>query len=82
MAKTLTTGNVQFEGTQRLPVDANGNVTGLPVVVNYAALDENGKVVTRTRETVDVWDTLSATAKSNVQTLYNTITSALKAQYE
>lgn len=81
MAKTFSTGDARFEGLQSLGTDEAGQVRSLPVIVNYA-VTEDGVEVTRTREVVDMWASLTAEEQAAVQALYDKITAGLRAKYE
>ena len=80
MAKAYTTGDVHVEDVK--PVTAEGVITGLNVTVNYATLDAAGEQVTRSRETKDMYESLSATQKTALQGIYVTLSTAVKAEYE
>ena len=80
MAKAYTTGDVHVEDVK--PVTAEGVITGLNVTVNYATLDAAGEQVTRSRETKDMYESLSGTQKTALQGIYVTLSTAVKAEYE
>ena len=80
MAKAYTTGDVHVEDVK--PVTAEGVITGLNVTVNYATLDAAGEQVTRSRETKDMYESLSATQKTALQGIYVTLSTAVKAEFE
>ena len=80
MAKAYTTGDVHVEDVK--PVTAEGVITGLNVTVNYATLNAAGEQVTRSRETKDMYESLSATQKTALQGIYVTLSTAVKAEYE
>jgi len=80
MAKAYTTGDVHVEDVK--PVTAEGVITGLNVMVNYATLDAAGEQVTRSRETKDMYENLSGTEKTALQGIYVTLSTAVKAEYE
>ena len=80
MAKAYTTGDVHVEDVK--PVTAEGVITGLNVTVNYATLDAAGEQVTRSRETKDMYESLSATQKTALRGIYVTLSTAVKAEFE
>ena len=80
MAKAYTTGDVHVEDVK--PVTAEGVITGLNVTVNYATLNAAGEQVTRSRETKDMYESLSGTQKTALQGIYVTLSTAVKAEYE
>lgn len=81
MPRNLSTGDTQFEGVRVVASDG-GTVTGLLVTINYATKDESDAEVTRIREERDVWDDLTAAQKTQVQGIYNRITSGVRAVYD
>ena len=58
------------------------DITGLNVTVNYATLNAAGEQVTRSRETKDMYESLSGTQKTALQGIYVTLSTAVKAEYE
>ena len=74
MPKSLTATGLRLENLN-VAEDGTGTVTGLNASVNI----DYG--LTSSREQFDVWVNLTATQRSNFQTLYNVLTQSLQDAY-